>query len=109
MLVLNLSHPLTDEQVAQIKGLSGQNTIVVVHNPVQIEHEKPLMPQIKAILDVALADYKGGSIIVNPPGLAIAAVAVVRELQARGIEAQYIRMKPALRGEVRVFEVVELI
>lgn len=53
MIVLNFSHPLTEEQKAQIESLTGNTTSEVRTIPVQIEQGEPLGPQIVALADAA--------------------------------------------------------
>ncbi|NPA76841.1 MAG: hypothetical protein GXN93_03755, partial [Candidatus Diapherotrites archaeon] len=53
MLILNLTHPLTEEHLAQIERLTGQKVerVIVVNS--QIDTQKPLAPQVAAMADAA--------------------------------------------------------
>ena len=70
MIVLNFSHPLTEEQKAQIESLTGNTTSEVRTIPVQIEQGEPLGPQIVALADASRPLFGGmakTSLVITPP------------------------------------------
>jgi len=118
MLLLNFAHPLTEEHLAQVEALTGQEVERVVVIDSQIDPQQPLAPQI-----VALADAVGLSpeawqtlpILINPPALNFSAVLLIAELHGRmGYFPPCIRMRPVVGPDgQRVvpprFEVAEIL
>ena len=118
MILLNFSHPLTDEQRAQIEALTGQPIARVVTIPSQIDTQQPLAPQIVAMTDAAgltPEEWQTAPILVNPPALNFSAVTLIAELHGRmGYFPPVLRMRPVVGpGGQRVvpprFEVAEII
>jgi len=108
MLVLNYAHPLTPEQRGQIaERLGGEPEVRDI--PVQIDARAEFIAQV-----VALADAAGLSptewqqvrpLVINPPGLAPVAVALLAEIHGR--RGEFPRLLCILRvGDG--FEVVDM-
>ncbi|HLG64795.1 MAG TPA: CRISPR-associated protein Csx15 [Ktedonosporobacter sp.] len=112
MLILNFTHPLTDEHKAQIASLAGANIDEVRTLPVQIDQAKPLTAQISAIVDAAgltLEEWRTRPLLINPPGYAPAAFVLLAELHGRiGSFPTLIRMRPKT-GPIPGYEVAELL
>lgn len=112
MLVLNFSHPLTDEQRGQIEALAGTAIEEVRTLRVQIAQEQPLIPQIHALIDeVALSseEWQTRPLLINPPGYAPAAFVLLAELHGRmGHFPVFLRLRPKT-GTLPAFEVAELL
>lgn len=112
MLILNFTHPLTDEHKAQIEALA--NTVIdeVRTIPVQIDQNESLGPQISAIVDavqLSSQEWQTRPLLVNPPGYAPAAFVLLAELHGRiGHFPSLIRLRP-LSGPVTMYEVAELL
>ena len=86
MLVLNFSHPLTDEHKAQIETLAGMPIDEVRTIPVQINQSEPLTPQVSAIIDatqLSAQEWQTHALLINPPGYAPAAFVLLAELHGR--------------------------
>ena len=113
MLILNFTHPLTDEQQAQIEALADTSIEEVRTIPVQINQEEPLEPQITAIVDsVGLSshDWQTRPLLINPPGYAPAAFVLLAELHGRiGHFPTLLRLRPVAGSTPTMYEVVELI
>jgi len=113
MLILNFTHPLTDEQQAQIEALADTSIEEVRIIPVQINQEEPLEPQITAIVDsVGLSshDWQTRLLLINPPGYAPAAFVLLAELHGRiGHFPTLLRLRPVAGSTPTMYEVVELI
>ena len=118
MLILNLTHPLTEEHLAQIERLTGQKVerVIVVNS--QIDTQKPLAPQIVAMADAAgltPEEWQTAPLLINPPALNFSAVALITELHGRmGYFPPCIRMRPVVGPDgQRVvpprFEVAEIL
>ena len=112
MLILNFTHPLTDEQRAQIEALAHTSIEEVRTIPVQIDQGEPLEPQITAIVDavgLSSEEWQIRPLLINPPGYAPAAFVLLAELHGRiGHFPSLIRLRPK-PGPVTSYEVAELL
>ena len=112
MLILNFSHPLTNEQQAQIEALANTSIEEVRTIPVQINQEEPFEPQITAIVDatnLSSEEWQTRPLIINPPGYAPAAFVLLAELHGRiGHFPSLIRLRPK-PGPMTSYEVAELL
>jgi hypothetical protein len=112
MLILNLTHPLTPDQRAQIAALADTHIEEVRTIPVQINQIEPLEQQIIAVVnEVGLSseEWQTRQLLVNPPGFAPAAFVLLAELHGRmGHFPTLIRLRPK-SGPVTVYEVAELL
>jgi hypothetical protein len=112
MLILNFTHPLTDEQRTQITLLTNIAIEEVRNFPVHINQDKPLEPQIVSIVDAARLtseEWQTLPLLINPPGYAPAAFVLLAELHGRiGHFPSLIRMRPA-PGPVTSYEVAEIL
>ena len=112
MLILNFTHPLTDEHTAHIESLAGTTIDEIRTIPVQIDQAEPLEPQIVAIVDAAQLpshEWQTRPLLINPPGYAPAAFVLLAELHGRiGHFPSLIRLRPR-HGHVTSYEVAELL
>ncbi len=112
MLILNFTHPLTDEHLAQIEHLASSHIDEVRTIPVQIEQRESLTEQIVAIVDavgLASEEWQTMPLVINPPGYAPAAFVLLAELHGRvGHFPTLVRLRPK-PGPVTSFEVAELL
>ncbi len=112
MLILNFTHPLTDEHIAQIEALVGGPIAEVRTIPVQIEQKGSLVEQMSIAVDathLTSEEWQTRPLLINPPGYAPAAFVLLAELHGRiGHFPTLIRLRPK-PGPVTVFEVAELL
>ncbi len=112
MLILNFSHPLTEEHKSQIEALAGARVGEVRTIAVQVNQAEPLAGQVSALVDsVGLApqEWQTRPLLINPPGYAPAAFVLLAELHGRiGHFPTLIRLRPK-PGPVTSFEVAELL
>lgn len=112
MLILNFSHPLTNEQQAQIETFANTSIAEVRDIPVQINEEEPLEPQIVSIVEatgLSSEELQTLPLLINPPGYAPAAFVLLAELHGRiGHFPALIRLRPK-PGPVISYEVAELL
>lgn len=112
MLILNFTHPLTNEQQSQIEAIASTSIQEVRTIPVQINQEEPLEPQITAIVDAAglsSEEWQTRPLLINPPGYAPAAFVLLAELHGRiGHFPALIRLRPK-PGPIPSYEVAELL
>ncbi len=112
--LINFAHPITDEQKSQIENIVNE-PINIVNIPTQLDNDADFGPQATALVDQAVEALGGPEaiqttpVVVNLPGLAPAAAAVLAELHGRmGYFPPVLRLKP-VPGPVRRFEVAEVI
>lgn len=113
MILVNFSHPLSNDQMAQLQALLGApiERVVEVHS--QIEPDQPLAPQVTAMVDQAgltLEEWQNAPIIVNPPSLNFSAVLLIAELHGRmGYFPACVRLRPVNGAIPPRFEVAEVL
>lgn len=113
MILLNFAHPITPEQLAQVEDLAALAVERVIDVPVQIDTAAPLGPQAEALVDACgiTADvWQTADLLVNPPGLASAALALVAEIHGRrGSFPALMRTRPIGVGALIRYEIAELV
>ncbi len=85
MLLLNFAHPLTSDQIEQLTALLKQPPDLR-NIPTQVDRSRPLAEIATALADatgLAPADWQTQPFIINPPGLAPLALALIAELHGR--------------------------
>jgi hypothetical protein len=111
MILLNFTHPLTPDQLAQIQALTGQPIAEVRHVPAQFDHEQPFVPQVVALADgcgLSPEEWQTAPLLVAPPALNFIAVALLAELHGRmGYFPTCIRMRPVAGARPPRYEVAE--
>lgn len=112
MIILNFSHPITDEQQAQIAALAGVASTDTRAIPVQVDQTQPLADQIRRLVDAigfTSQEWQTRDLLINPPGYAPAAFVLLAELHGRiGHFPSLIRLRPR-PGPVTTYEVAELL
>ncbi len=113
MLLLNLSHPLTPAQQAQIEQLTGRGIDRLIEIMPQFDHEQPFAEQILALVDavgLSADEWQTTAIVVNPPGYAPAAATLLAELHGRmGHFPAIVRLRPAPGSTPTRYEVAEIV
>ncbi len=98
MLILNFTHPLTDDQRQEIEALVGAKITAIVEIPSQINTTAPLAPQIEKMLDdtgFTPREWQTSSILVNLPSLNYSAATVLAQLHGRmGYFPPVLRLRP---------------
>ena len=113
MILLNFSHPLTDDQLAQVEALTGQRVAEVRGQMPQFDHESPFAEQVRALVDrvgLSAEEWQTTPLLINPPGYAPATASLLAELHGRmGHFPAMLRLRP-LEGSVPTrYEVAEVI
>lgn len=112
MNILNLSHPLTEGQVAQIAALTGEPVGAVVVAPTHFDADAPFAPQVAALLGglgIAPDRWQTEAWLVVLPSLNYIAAAILAELHGRmGHFPAILRLRP-INGVVTTYEVAEII
>lgn len=113
MLILNYSHPLTPDQLAQLEGLTGVAVEAVRELPAQLDLEAPFAPQAVALADAAQLtpeQWQTTPLLLVPPALNFAAVALLAELHGRmGYFPPVVRLRPVAGALPPRYEVAEII
>ncbi len=113
MLLLNLSHPLTSDQLRQVEALSNKPIAEVKNLSVHFDAAKPYAEQIVALVDgigLTPQQWQNEPILLNPPSFNFVAVALLAELHGRmGYFPPCIRLRPITSSMPPQFEVTEVI
>ena|SRR5581483_8013162 len=112
MILLNFSHPLTDQQHARIGELAGVPIEDIRTIAVQIEQTRALEPQVRAFVDsigLTSQEWQTDELLINPPGYAPAGLVLLAELHGRiGHFPTLLRLRPC-PSPVTTYEVAELL
>ncbi len=112
MLLLNFSHPLSTEQLAQIEGLLSEKIERVIEVHSQVDPQQPLGPQIVQMVNSAglsPAEWQNQPLLVNPPALNYSAVLLLAELHGRmGYFPTCLRLRPVKDALPPRYELAEL-
>jgi hypothetical protein len=110
MRLLNFAHPISAQQLTQIRGLLGA-PVEVVNVRVDLDHARGFEQQIHSLLDglrMTSAEWRRIPIVINLPGLATAAAVLLAQMLGRtGSLPAVVRMRPATTG--KGFEVAEIL
>jgi hypothetical protein len=113
MILLNFSHPLTDDHLAQVEALTGQEVERVVEVHSQIDAQQPLSPQVVEMVNtcgLSPAEWQTLPLLVNPPALSFSAVALLAELHGRlGYFPAVVRTRPIEDSLPPRYEVAEIV
>lgn len=113
MIILNFSHPLTEEQVTRIEELTRGKVQQVLALPTQFSHDAPFLPQLQEALKQApfsAQEWQTLPLLVNLPSFNYISALALAELHGRmGYFPPIIRMKPVQGALPPRFEVAEVI
>lgn len=90
MVIYNFSHPLLDEVVKRVEKECGEK-VSCVNIKVQVDDGRSITPQILDVMNGI--EFGDNPIIVNLPGLSVAAAEVVRYLDEMGVRYQILRLR----------------
>jgi transposase len=112
LVVLNFSHPITPEQQAEIERLAGLPVERVIEVPVAIDQRQPFGPQVQALASasgLSPREWQTLTLIINLPGLAGAAAALLVELHGRmGHFPTVLHLRPETSGPTTAYVVAGL-
>jgi hypothetical protein len=113
MILLNFSHPLTADRLAQIEALTGQPVARVIDAPVQFDVAASFVTQVVELVDgigLSPVEWQTLPILVNSPALNSIAVTLLAELHGRmGYFPPVVRLRPIANCLPPRFEVAEII
>jgi hypothetical protein len=113
MLILNFTHPLTTEQREQTATLLGVDTVNVQNINVHIDRNQALSEVARALTEavqLSPTEWQTEPFVVNPPGLAPLALALIAEIHGRvGHFPTIINIRPIPNATPVRYEVAELV
>lgn len=113
MILLNLSHPLTEEQQQQIETLTGRPIERLIERMAQFDLARPFAEQSAALVDsvgLTPAEWQTAPLLVNLPSLNFGAAAVLAELHGRcGYFPPVVRLRPVAGSLPPRYEVAEIV
>lgn len=113
MILLNLSHPLTQAQREQIKTLTDTNITQEIHIPAQFDHQQNFDTQLANLMSkitLSADEWQSVPIMVNLPSLNFIAALLLAELHGRmGYFPPCIRLRPIKDALPPRFEVAEIL
>jgi hypothetical protein len=113
MLILNFSHPLTNDQRGQIEQLAGQPISGVRDIPAQFDHTQPFADQVAALIaacGLTAQEWQSVPLLIVPPALNFIAVALLAELHGvMGYFPDCVRLRPVGNARPPRFEVAEIL
>ncbi|MGI5823595.1 MAG: CRISPR-associated protein Csx15, partial [Dethiobacteria bacterium] len=91
-------HPLTNEQLQEIKALTKTKITAILDINSQISAEKPLAPQIEKMLDstgLSSQEWQTSTLLINLPSLNYSAATLLAQLHGRmGYFPPVLRLQP---------------
>jgi hypothetical protein len=113
MILLNFSHPITDEQKAQIEALIHQPVEGIIHIPAQFDHQQPYLPQLTALVEQIPLEpqtLQSAPLLVNLPSFNVIAALLLAELHGRmGYFPPIVRLKPVEGAVPPRYEAAEIL
>lgn len=113
MILVNFSHPLNPNQIAQLEALLQHKVERVIEVMPQFDHTQAFAEQARALIDsVGLTpqEWQGAPIVIVPPALNFIAVTVLAELHGRmGYFPTVARLRPVPNTLPPQFEIAEII
>lgn len=113
MIIVNFSHPLSEQQLKQVEELTGQPIEKVIEIHSQINPQQPLEDQVLRMVDqvpLSPAEWQTAPILINPPSLSFTAVLMVADLHGRmGFFPAFLRLRPVEGAIPPRFEVAEIL
>jgi hypothetical protein len=113
LTIINFAHPLTAEQVAQVKELTGATKVRVIEVRAQLDPEQTFVEQVRALVDhssLTTEEWQSGGLLVNLPSLSFAAALLLAELHGRmGHFPAVLRLRAVKDATPPQFEVAEIV
>ena len=113
MLILNFSHPLTPDQLAQVQSLTGQPVDPPINISVQFDNDQPYLPQLAMMLaqiPLSPVELQTVPLLVVLPALNTIAALLLAELHGRmGYFPAILRIRPVAGSTPPRFEVAEIL
>ncbi|HPH98122.1 MAG TPA: CRISPR-associated protein Csx15 [Anaerolineaceae bacterium] len=112
-IILNFSHPLTEENLAQVEALTGNPVERVISIPVQFDTNQSFLPQLEQMmgaLSLSSEELQTLPVLINPPALNFITVMLMADLHGRmGYFPPVLRLRPVAGALPPRFEVAEIL
>jgi len=113
MVIINFSHPLTEEHIAQIEGITGQEVERLIAVKTHFDNARPFAEQVEALVQsVGLSpeEWQTLPIVIHPPALNFIAITLLAYLHGlMGYFPAIIRLRPVEGSTPPRYEVAEVI
>ncbi|MBU0496237.1 MAG: hypothetical protein KKA73_07140 [Chloroflexi bacterium] len=113
MILLNFTHPLRPDQLAQVETITGQPVLRVIDAPAQLDPGQPFAPQVAALADacdLTSAEWQTVPLLVVPPALNFIAALLLAELHGRtGYFVPVLRLRPVPGAVPPRYEAAEVL
>lgn len=111
MLILNFSHPVTEQQKIDLAKMIGYEGLFDVKDVrFQLDQETSFQAQIFDLLvELPLTRLDWKDVYIFLPGLSMAAVVIVNELKKITSDVQIVRLKPVAMAVSTQFAVAEVL
>jgi hypothetical protein len=113
MILLNFSHPLSDEQLLIAESFVSSKFTSVIDIKTHFDHQTSFPSQVKKLIgDIPLTSqqWQNSKILVAPPSLSIISCILLSELHGRmGYFPAVLRVKPVPGSTPPVFEPAEVL
>ena len=113
MIVINLSHPLTELQQADIEALIGRSITRLIERTTYFDVEHSFAGQATALVEglgLTATEWQQTPLLVGLPALNFAGAAVLAELHGRcGYFPPILRLRPVESSLPPQYEVAEII
>jgi hypothetical protein len=113
MILLNFSHPLTEEQVEEIEPITGQGVTEVRDVPTQFDPQQVFVLQVEALAEACQLtpeEWQTTPLLVVPPSLNFIAAVLLSEFHGRmGYFPPVVRLRPVEGSTPTRYEVAEVI
>jgi hypothetical protein len=113
MILINLSHPLTDSQQTTIETLAGQSISRLIEQPVFFDPDQPFAEQVTVLvddLDLTPVEWQQSPLLLMLPSLNFGAAAVLAELHGRcGYFPPMVRLRLVAESLPPQYEVAEIV
>ena len=113
MIILNFSHPITEDQKVKILAVTDQEINQIITIPSQFSQQQSFPEQIRHVVDginLSPKQWQELPILINPPAYNYAALTLLAELHGRmGYFPTIIRIRPVPDSTPIRFEVAEII
>jgi hypothetical protein len=113
MIVVNFSHPLTNEQCAQIEHEAGQPVERVISVPAQFDENLSFLEQVRALIEGAgltAEEWQTLPLVIVPPSYAPIVALLLASLHGlAGHFPTVVRLRPRADSPVPAYDVAELL